>query len=45
MVRPGDSVEIRAERDHETAELLGGERTDSTTLAQSLPQITAGGGQ
>lgn len=39
MVRPGDSVEIRAERDHETAELFGGERTDSTTLAQSLPQL------
>jgi lipoprotein-anchoring transpeptidase ErfK/SrfK len=45
MVRPGDSVEIRAERDDETAELFGGEPTDSTTLAQSLPQITAGGGQ
>ena len=45
MVRPGDSVDIRAKRDDETAELFGGERTDSTTLAQSVPQITAGGGQ
>jgi lipoprotein-anchoring transpeptidase ErfK/SrfK len=45
MVRPGDSVDIRAQRDDETAELFGGEPTDSTTLAQSVPQITAGGGQ
>jgi lipoprotein-anchoring transpeptidase ErfK/SrfK len=45
MVRPGDSVDIRAQRDDETAELFGGERTDSTTLAQSVSQITAGGGQ
>jgi lipoprotein-anchoring transpeptidase ErfK/SrfK len=45
MVRPGDSVDIRAQRDDETAELFRGERTDSTTLAQSVPQITAGGGQ
>jgi lipoprotein-anchoring transpeptidase ErfK/SrfK len=45
MVRPGDSVDIRAQPDDETAELFGGEPTDSTTLAQSVPQITAGGGQ
>jgi lipoprotein-anchoring transpeptidase ErfK/SrfK len=45
MVRPGDSVEIHAERDDETAELFGGEPIDGTTLAQSGPAVTAGGGQ
>lgn len=45
MVRAGDSVDIRAERDDETAELFSGEPAVSPTLAQSVPSVTAGGGQ
>jgi lipoprotein-anchoring transpeptidase ErfK/SrfK len=35
MLRPGDPVDIRAERDGETAELFGGEPVDNRMLAQS----------
>jgi lipoprotein-anchoring transpeptidase ErfK/SrfK len=45
MLRPGDSVEIRAERDDETAELFGSKPANSTTVAQSASVMTAGGAQ
>jgi hypothetical protein len=45
MLRPGDSVEIRAERDDETAQLFGADSAGTTTLAQSAPAVIAGGGQ
>jgi lipoprotein-anchoring transpeptidase ErfK/SrfK len=45
MVRRGDFVEVRAERDDITAELFGGSTRDKATLAQSASAMTAGGGQ
>jgi lipoprotein-anchoring transpeptidase ErfK/SrfK len=43
MLRPGDPVDIRAERDDETAELFGGEPVNIRTLAQST--LAGEGGQ
>jgi lipoprotein-anchoring transpeptidase ErfK/SrfK len=42
MLRPGDLVEIRAERDDETAELFGGAKT---VVAHSISAHVADGGQ
>jgi hypothetical protein len=43
MLRPGDPVDIRAERDDETAELFGSEPVNIRTLAQS--SLASEGGQ
>lgn len=46
MLRSGDAVEIRAERDEETAEIFGGvENSEQTALAQAASAAVAGGGQ
>ena len=45
MLHPGDSVEIRGQRDDETAQLFGGESTGTITLARSAPAALAGAGQ
>ena len=45
MVRKGDLVEIRNERDQQTAEIFGGEHEAATAVAQAQPAGTASGGQ
>jgi hypothetical protein len=45
LVRKGDVVEIRDDRDERTAAIFGGGNEPATTVAQAQPAITAGGGQ
>jgi lipoprotein-anchoring transpeptidase ErfK/SrfK len=46
MLRTGDTVEIRAEPDEETAEIFGdAEGFQQTALAQATTAVVAGGGQ
>jgi len=45
MLRIGDSVEIRGERDQQTAAIFGGEFEPAVTVAQSASAATPAGGQ
>ncbi len=45
LVRKGDSVEIRGDRDQRTAAIFGGADGGATTVAQAQPAISAAGGQ
>jgi lipoprotein-anchoring transpeptidase ErfK/SrfK len=45
MLRVGDLVEIRAERDEETAEIFGGEADGITVAAAQTGSVRADGGQ
>jgi lipoprotein-anchoring transpeptidase ErfK/SrfK len=45
MLRVGDTVEIRGERDEETAEIFGAEGDGSTLAAAQTGSLQAGGGQ
>jgi len=45
MLRVGDLVEIRGERDGDTAELFGVPAAEKTTLAQAHAAEVVGGGQ
>jgi lipoprotein-anchoring transpeptidase ErfK/SrfK len=45
MLRVGDTVEIRGERDQQTAAIFGGEFEPAVTVAQSATAATPAGGQ
>ncbi len=45
MLRVGDTVEIRGERDQQTAAIFGGEFEPAVTVAQSTPATAPAGGQ
>lgn len=45
LVRKGDSVEIRGDRDQRTAAIFGGVDEGATTVAQAQPATSAAGGQ
>lgn len=45
MLRVGDVVEIRGERDEETAEIFGGEAEGAVLAAAQTESLQAGGGQ
>jgi len=45
MVRVGDVVEIRGERDHQIAEIFGGAPESSATLAEASPVTLSAAGQ
>jgi lipoprotein-anchoring transpeptidase ErfK/SrfK len=44
MLRVGDTVEIRAERDPEIAQIFGGSSTETSTVAQTQVSSLAGAG-
>ena len=45
MLHVGDTVEIRGERDQQTAAIFGGEFEPAVTVAQSATTATPAGGQ
>jgi lipoprotein-anchoring transpeptidase ErfK/SrfK len=45
LVHKGDLVEIRSDRDQQTAEIFGGEHEPATAVAQAQAPIATGGGQ
>jgi lipoprotein-anchoring transpeptidase ErfK/SrfK len=45
MVHKGDLVELRGERDQQTAAIFGGEHEAATTVAQAQQTTATGGGQ